>query len=478
MSSVRSGVFISLASSNAGMAISFVASMLLARILTPHEIGIYSVAFVFAGLLRTIREMGLGAYIIQERDLTPERIRTAFGISILIAVVTGGLIAVLAGIAGDFYREPGVTHSLYIVALSFVLVPLGSTTMAILRREMHFKDMAVIETISVLTQSCAAVLLAWLGFSYMSLAWSALLGTAVTVVCTFFYRPISIPWMPSLREWRRVIGFSAFASGSSLVNYASFSASDLVLGRMLNMESVALFNRANGLSELLSGVISRVMNTVGLPYFSKQQRDGVPQAPAFIEATTIICMFTTPIYAVLAILATPTILLVFGTQWTDSIAVLQILCVGAVLRGPGFLISQVMTAAGGVRQQLSLDIQALVIKFGAVIGCASFGLEAVAWGYGAAGLITTAIKMHALHRLINLSWTALWPIVQQGALTTVLSAVGPVMVMLLMPQLPAYLILLLGGATAVLGWTCAVLISANPLRPTLLGAVASLRNRA
>ena len=76
------------------------------------------------------------------------------------------------------------------------------------------------------------------------------------------------------------MGFSAFSFGTSLVNYANQTASDLVLGKMLNMESVALFNRANGLSELLNGIIARVVTTVGLPYFSQQGRDGVPPAPA------------------------------------------------------------------------------------------------------------------------------------------------------------------------------------------------------
>lgn len=477
MSKVSNGVLIALASSNASMVISFIASVFLARLLTPSEIGIFSVAFVFAGLLRTIREMGLGAYIVQESELTAERLKTAFGISLLIAVITGAMVAALAGVAGDFYHEAGVTRSLYIVALSFLLVPFGSSTMALLRRDMHFKDLAVIDLIAILVQNVAAVLLAWFGFSYMSLAWSALMGTTATVICTFFYRPVAMPWMPSLREWRRVIGFSAFASGSSLVNYASFSASDLVLGKMLNMESVALFNRANGLSELLSGVIARVMATVGLPYFSQQHRDGVAQAPAFVEASTMIAMLTSPIYAVLAIVAEPTILLLFGPQWTSSIAVLQILCLAAILRGPAFLASQVMTAAGGIRQLFNLDVLALVIKFAAVIACANFGLQAVAWGYCAASVITTVLRLRALNRLIDSNWKALWPIAKHGLLTAALSLIGPALIMLLMPHYPPYLTLLLAGLTAAAGWTFAVFITTNPLRHNLVDAVVRLRQR-
>lgn len=459
------------------MVISFIASVFLARLLTPGEIGIYSVAFVFAGLLRSLRDMGLGTYIVQEAELTRERLKTAFGISIVIAVITGAIVAGLAGIAGDFYHEAGVTRSLHIVGLSFLLVPFGSITMALLLRNMQFKDLAVIDLIAILVQNCAAVLLAWLGFSYMSLAWSALMGTTVTVICSFFYRPVSAPWMPSLREWRHVMSFSAFASGSSLVNYANSTASDLVLGRMLNMESVALFNRANGLSELLNGVIARVMTTVGLPYFSQRQRDGAAHAPAFIEATTMIAMLTSPIYAVLAIVAEPTIMLLFGPQWTQSIPILQILCVAAILRGPAFLTGQVMTVAGGIRQQLRLDVLGLVIKFAAVIGCAGLGLQAVAWGYCAASVITTILRLHALNRLIDSNWKVLWPIAKHGLLTAALSLIGPTLIMLLMPHYPPYLTLLLAALTAGAGWTLAVFTTTNPLRHNLVEAVARLRQR-
>lgn len=477
MSKVRKGVLIALVSSNASMIISFIASVFLARLLTPTEIGIFSVAFVFAGLLRTIRELGLGTYIVQERELTDERLRTAFGISILIAVVTGGMVAALAGFAGDFYQEAGITRSLYVVGLSFLLVPFGSTTMAFLLRNMHFKDLAVVDFISILVQNGSAVLLAWLGFSYMSLAWAALMGTTATVICSFFFRPSSLPWMPSLREWRRVMGFSAFSFGTSLVNYANQTASDLVLGKMLNMESVALFNRANGLSELLNGIIARVVTTVGLPYFSQQGRDGIPPAPAFIEASTIIAMITSPVYAVLAIVAAPAILLLFGSQWVQSIAVLQILCVAAILRGPAFLTNQVMTAAGGIRQQLNLDILGLMIKFAAVIVCAGYGLQAVAWGYCFASVVAVVLKVHVLNRMIDSNWTALWPIAKYGLLTAALSTVGPTLIMAITPNSPPLLTLAGAGLTALAGWMIAVFVTTNPLKPNLIEALTRLRKR-
>ena len=83
------------------MVVNFVGSVCIARLLTPHEIGLFSVSYVFAGLLRTLREMGIPTYIVQEPELTRDRISSAFGLSLVLAALTAG---VLAG-SGPFCRE-------------------------------------------------------------------------------------------------------------------------------------------------------------------------------------------------------------------------------------------------------------------------------------------------------------------------------------------------------------------------------------
>ena len=357
MPDVRNNFLISLLTSNALLIINFIGSMFLARMLTPYEIGIFSVAYVFAGLLRTIREMGVGSYIVQESELTTLRFRTAFGISIVLAVATGLVVAAFAVPVGTFYREPGVTDALLVIALSFLLVPFGATTQSYLRREMRFKDIAVISSLSALVQNVAAVLLAWIGLSYMSLAWSSLIGILATILCVLFYRPSRLPWLPSLAEWRRVIKFGSYVSGSSLVSHFNGSLSDLLLGRLINMEAVAMFNRAKSLSELIGSILWHASSSVSLPYFSQSIREGRPVIPPFLHATTLYSTLSIPICAVLAVMAEPTILLLYGDQWTSSAPLLQLLCLATALGAPTTLTNQLLTAMGEVKAQLKLDMQ-------------------------------------------------------------------------------------------------------------------------
>lgn len=462
MPDVRNNFLISLFSSNAILIINFIGSMFLARMLTPHEIGIFSVAYVFAGLLRTIREMGVGSYIVQESELTTLRFRTAFGISILLAVLTALIVAVLAIPVGYFYREPGITDALLVIAASFLLVPFGATTQSYLRRDMRFKDIAVINSMSTLTQNVAAVLLAWIGLSYMSLAWSSLIGILATILCVLYYRPATLPWLPSLAEWRRVIKFGSYVSGSSLVSYFNASLSDLLLGRLINMEAVALFNRAKSLSELIGSILWQASNSVSLPYFSQAIREGRPVLPPFLHATTLYSTLSIPVCAVLAVVAEPTILLLYGDQWTASAPLLQLLCLTTALGAPATLTNQLLTAMGEVKAQLKLDVQYLVLKLVLVLACAPYGLEAVAWGYCASALFSTLLRMHKVFFLTGMRLSDVWSSLQQSIVPTMLSAIGPFLVV--QSGLQSILLqLLLSLICAVLGFGLATYLTRNSL---------------
>lgn len=459
--SIRNGFLISLASANASMAITFVTSIFLARLLTPHEIGIFSIAYVFAGLLRTIREMGLGSYIVQEQELTPERFRTAFGISIVIAVVTAAILAGLAGYAGEFYREPGVTLAIYVIAASFLLVPFGATTMSYLRREQRYLDLAVIWTTSTFVQSIASVALAWTGFGFMSLAWSSLIGILASVLLVLFYRPKFIPWLPALSEWRRVLSFSSFVSASSLINYINNSASDLVLGRMLSISSVAIFNRANSLSEMIGPVLLSAANTVSLPYFAEKDRQRQDLLAAYLRTTSLLAILSVPVYLVMLVVADPLVRILFGEQWLESIVVLKWLCMAAILRTPVSLSTNLLTAIGEVRRLFILDLKSLIIKLVLVILGALHGLEAVAIAYCLATAVTSLLRFNAVAGQIDMKVRDWIELHKRVVLPCILSVVGPLLLVTL--QSNVFVTLFGAALLASAGWLCSVLMFANPM---------------
>lgn len=448
------------------MVINFATSIVLARLLTPAEIGVFSVAYVFAGLLRTIRELGIGAYIVQEPELTEARLRSAFGVAILISLLTGGAVAVMAPFVGTFYRESGITAVLLVVAATFVLAPLGSTTLALLRRDMRFKEISIAEMFATVIQSIAGIALAWLGFSYMSLAWSSLIGIVASVLIAMYYRPANTPWMPGFAEWRRVWSFCRFASASSLIGNANGATSDLVLGRMLNMESVALFNRAQSLADLIGPIMFRAINAVSLPYFVKANNEGADLGALYFRSSALIAAISVPTFCVLGLLAEPLIHLLYGAPWAGSTPLLQILCLAAVIRTPIALSTQILTAIGEVKRLFVLDCQALVVKVVLAIAAAPLGLKMVAWSFCASSLLLTLQRVHVTAKVLKTRRLDAWRAFATSFLPTLLACAGPLALM--QTGLSPVIFLSAAGLLAAIGWLVGALIQPGDIKNEIL----------
>jgi O-antigen/teichoic acid export membrane protein len=173
--SIHKSLLFSFAEKYTVLVLGFVSSVVLSRLLTPTEVGVYSIGAVVVAVLQIVRDFGVGQYLIKERELTPEKIRAAFSLTLMIAWVIGGLLALLSGPVSDFYREPGVGQVLRVLALNCLLIPFGSITLPVLRREMRFGAIYTINVTSAVVSLVASIGLVLAGFSFMALAWSSVI---------------------------------------------------------------------------------------------------------------------------------------------------------------------------------------------------------------------------------------------------------------------------------------------------------------
>ncbi|CCE24398.1 Polysaccharide biosynthesis protein (fragment) [Methylotuvimicrobium alcaliphilum 20Z] len=106
--------------------------MVIARLLTPEEIGIFSVSASLIGIAHTLRDFGIANYLIQEKELTDDKIKSAFTITAIMAWTIASLLFITKDIIADFYNQPELTTIIQILSLNFVILPFSSIKMAIL----------------------------------------------------------------------------------------------------------------------------------------------------------------------------------------------------------------------------------------------------------------------------------------------------------------------------------------------------------
>lgn len=466
MNSIRKSLAYSLLSSNAVTALQFFGSLIIARLLTPEQIGIFSVAAVVVALAQITRDLGVSGYIIQVKELTTEILRAAFGLALLSAGCLALALSLASGAIADFYAEPRLQEVMLVLALNFALTPFGSVTMACVRREMGFRALAMVDVLSALLSLAVTIALAYLGHGAMSLAWGAIAGTLVSVLAAQLLRPAYMPWLPGLKGASAILKFGSITTSSSILGYLNGSAADLVLGKLASMSAVAYFNRAASLNRFFGNLLAKALNPVLLPAFSNIRRQEGDISAAFLSGTALLTAVTWPLYALIAIMAEPLILLMFGDQWRVSIELVPYIALTAMLSSTYTLCGPSYVARGKPSLNLISEAINLPIKLGAIIYFAPDGVLAVAkawpWIAFSGAVVHHIIIARELHvspwRFVGTLW--------QSAAVTVVAAIGAWLPFQFIANHPAtheVTQLLAGAAGGALSWVLATSLFRHPV---------------
>lgn len=218
-------------------------TMILARLLTPAEVGVYSVGAVLVSLAQVLRDFGVGPYVIQEPDLSAGKLRAALGTSILVAWLIGLMVLLASWPAAGFYHEPRLSTVLQLLSINFLLIPFSSVTLPYLRRQMRFRAIYAINATQCAAQLLCSVAMAMRGYGYLSLVCGALAGTAAALLASLFCRPRGMPWLPGRRGIRTILRFGSISTAGTLIDEAGVAAPDLIIGKMMGVAEVGIFGK-------------------------------------------------------------------------------------------------------------------------------------------------------------------------------------------------------------------------------------------
>ena len=193
MVNLRRSLVINFFSSSGAALLQFIVSVLLARMLSPSEIGVYSMTVVFVNLAHVFRDFGVSTYLQRESVLTPDKIRSATGV----VFATSWLIAIgmflASGWIGRWFNEPEIVPVMQVLAIGFLFIPFGTVTNALLTREFAAEKQAIVTAVGTSSFCISCLVLAKLGFGSMSLAWANLINILACAIAYIPLRPKNTP---------------------------------------------------------------------------------------------------------------------------------------------------------------------------------------------------------------------------------------------------------------------------------------------
>ena len=474
--SVRRALAMSAVARLGSSVVGFVSVMVLSRLLTPMETGIFSVSAAMITLAHALREFGITAYINQERELTTERVATTFGIAMIIGGTIGVVLLAISAPAAQWYSQPGIGSTLRVLAIGFFIIPIGAPSFAALYREMRYRDLTCIGLSSAIASAVAANCLAFAGASYLSLAYANLVGLIVNIIGLVVVKAPYLFVRPSLVEWRRVTGYGAFACLSLLIQNAGRMAPDLIVGHFLGVVPVAFLSRANGMTDVFQSTMISVMQPVALSTFAAGHREGTNLKVGYVRAMALYSGVAWPFYAVLAITAFPAVRLLYGTQWDDSVSLLQILCAAGGLTALSVLAGPALNAIGQPHRLMWREAVSQGLLILAVFIAAHFNLVLVAWALVISAAVAFLAAQYHLAAVFGLGLSDVVRAIVPSAVVTLMSIVpaGAILYWLGWQDFGATATMALVGVCSAIVWTASIVLVGHPLRAEILNVLRSV----
>lgn len=399
---LRRAVAINSIATAANIVVQLLSVAAISRLLTPSQIGSYSVSAAIASILVAFRDIGISLYIVQERDLSKSRLNSAITLLAISCWILGFALFLSAEAVAAFYRSAELAPIIQLIALNFVVIPWVASISAQMQRELAYGQLAITSVASGVAGIIMSIMLAWQGYGAISLAWGTLAATGAQLLCLGFFRPAYLIWAPNFQQTKHVISFGWRAMVGSIAQQAAGAAPDLIIGKSLGLDSVALFNRAMAIRSLVATHLVQVVQATLIPKFAAEHRASDLSSVTFLYRNRFITGLFIPIYGLSVALAEPMTLLLFGPQWAASIPLAQLLCISPIFAMPYALTKTAVTATGQMGALARLELLCLSTRVAAIYVGALHSLALAAGLMIIENIVYALVLNHASRKHLNL----------------------------------------------------------------------------
>lgn len=384
--------------------VSFIVSIVLARLIEPEAYGTIALVTVFTTILQVFVDSGMGNALIQKKETDDLDFSTVFFFNLFVCSILYLLIFIAAPWIALFYEQPELTSVIRVLCLTIVIAGLRNVQQAYVSKTMQFKRFFYSTLGGTIIGAIVGILMAYMGGGVWALVAQQILNTAVGTLILW----ITVRWRPKkMFSFQRLKGLFSFGwklLAASLIDRVYNELRSLIIGKMYSSADLAYYNRGNQFPNVIVTNINTSIDSVLLPTMSAEQdhRDRVrAMTRRAIKTSTYIMM---PLMMGLAICAEPVVRLILTETWLPCVPYLRIFCFTYAFYPIHTANLNAIKAMGRSDMFLKLEVIKKIIGLIALVSTMWFGVIWMAYSLLFTTLISSIVNAFPNRKLLGYSY--------------------------------------------------------------------------
>jgi len=430
---MRSGVWVALGSVGVG-SLSFVKTIVLARLLTPESFGLMALCAMVLRGIQVLTETGLTSALIQRPTDVEEAKLSVYSLTAIRGAILGVIVVLASPFFASLYDQPLLAPLLQTLAIILVVGGFQNVNAVVLQKELSFKLLTRIQLVLAVLDAAIVTLLAYVWRD----VWALVVGQVVTAVVAVLLSFAMLPGWPrfgwNAKLIKELFLYGRFVTGLAIVLFLTTEIDNAVIGKILGVEALGIYALAYMLANLPATHLAKVLARVMFPAYSKLQSDRSSLNDAYLLTVRVIAILVVPASIGLAVIGDEIVRIVYGAQWLPPSFVIAVLCAFGAFRAIGSINGYVLNAIGRPDIVFYTNLTKLIV-IGIVIVPASkaYGLLGAACAVTVPLVLMFLIETFLFSRTLSLPVARIWGAVEPAISSSMVVGIAVLVVKLWTP---------------------------------------------
>lgn len=384
--------------------VTFIVSIVLARILTPSDYGTIALVTVFTTILQVFIDSGLSTALIQKKDADDLDFSSVFYFNFVICIILYLIMFVSAPFIADFYKDSSLVSIVRVISLTLVISGVKGVQQSYVSRHMLFKRFFFSTLGGTIFSAVLGIIMAYAGFGVWAIVFQQLSNNAIDTLILW----ITVKWRPIKKfSWSRLKNLLSFGwkmLASSLLDTVYNNLRNMIIGKLYTSADLAFYNQGDKFPKLIVTNINTSIDSVLLPTMSNEQDNHVRVKDMTRRAIKISTYIMAPLMIGLAFCAKPIVQIVLTDKWLPCVPYLQIFCISYLFWPIHTANLNAIKAMG--RSDLFLKLEVIKKFIGMILLLITMNISVMAMAYSLliSGLISQVINSWPNRYLLKYSY--------------------------------------------------------------------------